>query len=736
MMRRVSGLVAVVGSVTLTGGLVLSGCAHRPTVLDEGTKTEVTSPITGTTDANLTETLPPSALAKPAEGVLIREIKVIEDNGQQGVFAKLSRAPRDVNHFTLENPSRIVIDMAGDGGGPTAQSYAVQNPVIESIGVESHDGKTRVTIGLRQAAIPAYTVDDLNDTLVTFIGEPQGTTQPVREQIVFTQRAVPGGAPPPPPPPPAVAAAPPKAPKPAQPPPPLPPRAVARVEAPHRLHRVTDRGGEGTDAGAGQGKKLYFGQPVSLDLKDADIHNVLRLLGDVSKLNIVATDDVQGKVTLRLFDVPWDQALDIILQVMNLESAQDGNVIRISTVKRLREEREELRRAQEAARDVEPLQVAYLQVNYAKAKKLADLISGAARVLPARTAGGAGGRGGAGFQEDEGVLTSRGSVMVDEFTNTLIVRDVERGVHNAFDLVHRLDIQTPQVLIEAKIVETTTDFARDLGVQWGYFANIGPQTGTSTGVNFPGQIGFGGSGLGQGVGGVPFIADFPAATVIPGMGSALDLALGSLNGDQALDIRLTAAESDGKAKIISRPRVVTLNNVASTIRSVTILRVRLPGTGTVVNTGAGGTAGTATTATEKIETGITLVVTPQVSSDGFVLIDLFAKSSTADFTREVDMIPTEIAREATSHILVRDGQTFVLGGIYRDQASDNVRGMPFFMNIPGLGWLFKTTSKQDRREDLLIFFTPRVIGGSSFVKGQPTAGELWEQRNESDIPTG
>src|SRR5262249_5459915 len=156
-----------------------------------------------------------------------------------------------------------------------------------------------------------------------------------------------------------------------------------------------------------------------------------------SKLNIVATDDVQGKVTLRLFDVPWDQALDIVLQVMNLESNQDGNVIRISTVKRLREEREELRRAQEAARDVEALQVAYLQVNYAKAKKLADLISGAARVLPARSLSQGGAHAG-GSSEDEGVLTSRGSVMVDEFTNTLIVRDVEHGVHNAFDLVHRL----------------------------------------------------------------------------------------------------------------------------------------------------------------------------------------------------------------------------------------------------------------------------------------------------------
>jgi len=289
-------------------------------------------------------------------------------------------------------------------------------------------------------------------------------------------------------------------------------------------------------------------------------------------------------------------------------------------------------------------------------------------------------------------------------------------------------VQIPQVLIESNIVEATTDFARELGVQWGYKANIGPQTGTSTGANFPGTIGFGGSGLG-GSGGVPFLADFPAPSVKPGLGSALDLALGSLNGAQALDVRLTALEQKGQGRIISRPRVVTLNNVAATIQSLTILRVRLPSTGTVVNTGAGGSAGTATTATEKIETGITLEVTPQVSSDGFVLLDMFAKSSQADFTRTVDNIPTEITRQATSHVLVRDGQTVVLGGIYRDTTTDNMTGVPWFNSIPFLGWLFKTEAKSKRREDLLVFLTPRVMKtGASAAEPLPTAAQLWEQR--------
>ena len=363
-------------------------------------------------------------------------------------------------------------------------------------------------------------------------------------------------------------------------------------------------------------------------------------------------------------------------------------------------------------------------MNYAKAKKLGELVNGSGR--SGEGGGGSSGRGRS--EEQEGVLTSRGSVMVDEFTNTLIVRDIDRGIRNARELVKRLDVQIPQVLIESNIVEATTDFARELGVQWGYKANIGPQTGTSTGANFPGTIGFGGSGLG-GSGGVPFLADFPAPSVKPGLGSALDLALGSLNGAQALDVRLTALEQKGQGRIISRPRVVTLNNVAATIQSLTILRVRLPSTGTVVNTGAGGSAGTATTATEKIETGITLEVTPQVSSDGFVLLDMFAKSSQADFTRTVDNIPTEITRQATSHVLVRDGQTVVLGGIYRDTTTDNMTGVPWFNSIPFLGWLFKTEAKSKRREDLLVFLTPRVMKtGASAAEPLPTAAQLWEQR--------
>lgn len=712
MTRAGSGLLGVVRGLTVAGALLaLAGCAPKPAELDDGAARERAA-IESSEEVNTVSVA--DVPAADADVLLIRELKIIDDNGQQGVFAKLNRPPSDVSHVVLSNPSRLLIELSGPTGeNIIAERYAVENPLIEQVQLGSDPGKIRLTLLLKGSTAPTVSVDDLKDTIVAFVGEPAGTQEPVRESIVFTQRAVPGIAPAPAP----VA-------MPVAPPPPAPMARITEAPPPPPPPAVQVT----TESSHARPKKLYYGQPISLDLKDANVHNVLRLLADVSGLNIVATDDVTGTITLRLNDIPWDQALDIILQAQNLESVHEGNVLRVSTVKRLREEREEQQKAARAAQTVEALQVAYIQVNYAKASKLASLIAGSDRPQ----AGGSRGFGGrSDIDEEFGVLSRRGSVMVDEFTNTLIVRDIDRGIRNARDLVKRLDVQIPQVLIESNIVEATTDFSRQLGVQWGYNANIGPQTGTSTGSNFPGTVNFGGSGLGTGSGGVPFLVDFPAkGNFAPGTGSVLDLALGSLNGAQSLDIRLTALEQKGQGRIISRPRVVTLNNVAATIQSLTILRVRLPSTGTVINTGAGGAAGTAQTATEKIETGITLEVTPQVSSDGFVLLDMFAKSSQADFTRTVDNIPTEITRQATSHVLVRDGQTVVLGGIYRDTQTENMNGVPWFNAIPGLGWLFKSEGKDKRREDLLVFLTPRVLKGSSGSLGNlPSAQTLWENRD-------
>lgn len=447
-------------------------------------------------------------------------------------------------------------------------------------------------------------------------------------------------------------------------------------------------------------------QRISLDLKDADVRNVLRLIAEVSKLNIAATEEVQGKVTLRLFDVPWDEALGIVLRAVGLDLQQEGNFVRVSTLKRLREEREELQKARMAQATGDPLQTVYLRLNYAKAEHIAEILAGPSGMAdPAAVSGAVATRA--------GPLSERGSVVADDASNSVVVRDVAAGVEAARELVRELDVQTPQVLIESRIVEATSDLGRDLGIQWGYKYERSEANGHPTGSTFPHEIGVGGSGLGSGTSGLPWVADFPAANVIPGMGSAVGAVLGGIDDVHTLEVRLTALERDGKAKVISRPRVVTLNNVPATIKSLTVLRVKLPSSGTVVQTGAGSaTSGAHSVATEKIETGIVLVVTPQVSADGFVMLDLFAKSSQADFTRTVDEIPTEISREASSRVLVRDGQTVVLGGIYRETTANQNTGVPFLRDVPVLGAMFRSSGTTNRREDLLVFLTPHIVDSS------------------------
>ncbi len=457
------------------------------------------------------------------------------------------------------------------------------------------------------------------------------------------------------------------------------------------------------------GERQYTGQRISLDFKDADIQNVLRILADVSGLNIITTEEVQGKLTMRLVDVPWDQAFDAILRAKNLDSIREGNIIRVSTVDQLKKERDALRAAEEAQKQVEPLEVKYIKINYAKAdEKLVKKV-----------------------QE---VLTERGTTTWDERTNMVVVRDIARGVAAATELVRQFDTQTPQILIESNIVEAQKSFLRDLGIQWGVNNKVGPGTGNSTGLNFPGTINGGGvlaGGKNSPATSIPFIADFPAANVGPGAGSAYDLLLGSIDGSMTLDARLTALETDGKVKVISRPRVVTLNNLPATIESLRILRVRLPSTGTVISTGAGGAAGSAQTATEKINTGITLTVTPQVSSDGFVFLDVFAKSSTLAPSSSPDNIPDEVSRQAESHVLIKDGETFVLGGVYQETLNRADTGIPYLRSIPVLGWAFRNHSDKDERQELLVFITPKTVvgrGGSEVLAQLPSAADLWQNR--------
>ncbi|MCC6220237.1 MAG: type IV pilus secretin PilQ [Deltaproteobacteria bacterium] len=441
-------------------------------------------------------------------------------------------------------------------------------------------------------------------------------------------------------------------------------------------------GSDVTGVRSADGAKVYVGRLISLDLQDTDIDNALRIIAEVSNLNIIAADDVSGKVTLRLIDVPWDQALDVILKTNGLGQVVEGNVVRIAPIEKLRQEREALKQAKQALEELEDLSINYIRVSYARATDIQEQV--------------------------ETVLSERGTVSVDERTNQLIVKDIQKGQEAVMELASKLDLRTPQVLLETQIVESQRGILRDLGFQWNFSYAKSPETGNATGLNFPNSITSGGA-----TGNVanPQAVNFPAV-LTDAAGSAVSAVLDSADGSRMLSARLSALETEGKVRVISRPQVATVNNEEAEIKSVETVRVKLPNSGLSVATGAGATAsGGGSSAFEEIDVGIELHVTPQASPDYYVLLDIFAKSSTFG-DRIVDNIPSTLERQATSTILVKSGQTFALGGVYRIEDNDRIDGVPFLKDVPFLGHMFRRSLVDKGDEELIFFITPHIVEGS------------------------
>jgi type IV pilus secretin PilQ/predicted competence protein len=427
----------------------------------------------------------------------------------------------------------------------------------------------------------------------------------------------------------------------------------------------------------------YTGRLISLDLQDADIDSALRIIAEVSNLNIVAGDGVSGKVTLKLVDVPWDQALEVILKSHGLDKVLQGNVLRVAPVDKLKAERESFKEARVAEEELEPLSVKYMRVSYAKASEITALV--------------------------ETVLTERGTVAFDERSNQLVVKDVAKGLKNVSELVTKIDLRTPQILLETQIVEASRSLSRELGSELGFQYIQSPATGNGTGLNFPSAVSVGGSADPTG-GGITGSA-FPIASSAT-LGSAITMLFDSADGTKSLSARLSQLEQEGEVRIISKPAVATTNNKPAEIKSVEKFRVKLPNGGLSIATGSGAqSAGSGDSATQTIEAGIVLNVTPQASPDYYILLDIKAKSSSFG-AKAVDGIPNEIERSASSSVLVSSGQTFALGGIYKITEQDRVAGVPFFKDIPVLGTFFRSLTTENSDEELLFFITPRIVEGS------------------------
>jgi type IV pilus assembly protein PilQ len=425
----------------------------------------------------------------------------------------------------------------------------------------------------------------------------------------------------------------------------------------------------------------YTGRRIDLDLKDADIHNILRLLADVGRVNIVTADDVQGNVTIRMRNVPWDQALDVVLQAKGLGMVRSGNLIRVAPLATLQKERELRLAAAKQEYELTPLETRLIPVSYAQADE-----------LQARA---------------KDLLSPRGSIAVDERTNVLIARDISGNLNNIEELVRSLDTQTPQVLVEARIVEATSRYVRDIGIQWGGDATFSEATGNPTGIAFPSRVTTAGGNYDQNTNSrglspfqqnVPnpnFAVNLPAATGT-GQGGALGIALGSLDNNFNIGIRLSAAEASGLLRIVSSPRILTLDNRDARISQGTLIpfaQVSAQGVQTTFQ-----------------EAKLQLLVRPHVTADGSISMHVKINRDEPDFNQTSPRgDPTILKREAETDLLVMDGHTAVIGGIYTRNTGRNLDQIPFFGDIPILGVLFQRRRANDTRNELVIFLTPRIV---------------------------
>jgi type IV pilus assembly protein PilQ len=440
--------------------------------------------------------------------------------------------------------------------------------------------------------------------------------------------------------------------------------------------------------GVARVEKIYTGQKATFQYKDIDIHNALQLIAGMSDLNIITSDDVQGKLTMRLVDVPWDQALDVILISNGLAKEQIGNVIRIVPLERMRAEQQERLQIQQGLEKLEPLVSEHVMLNFAVAETVADMLQGS-QSTPEDSQAGASAASGAAEASTTTLLSERGSVYADVRTNTLIIVDTQSSVNNIKRLVEILDKPVQQVLIEARIVEATDNFTRDFGIRWGGGVS---KTG-GTGMGFPSTVAIGSAAGATPTGTRGFVVDLPSAGAALS-GGALGVSLGSLSNIVNLDLELSASEANSDIKIVSSPRLVAANMMKAHIKQGTMVPIVTPGTVETPPT------------TELVEAVMLLEITPQITAGKEILLKILI---TKDAPTTVGGLTGITKKEIDTSVLLKNGETIVIGGIYtrEDNVADD--GVPGLKDIPILGWLFKKNTKQDNRTELLIFLTPRVI---------------------------
>lgn len=424
------------------------------------------------------------------------------------------------------------------------------------------------------------------------------------------------------------------------------------------------------DTGSSSNQK-YTGKRISLDFVNADIHSIFRLISHVSNLNIVTGDDVSGRVTVRLQNVPWDQALAAVLQAKGLGSQKFGNIIRVAPIETIKSEQQSAVEAKRAQEELTELQLLVLPLNYAQASELQAQVTE--------------------------LLSSRGTLQVDTRGNQLIIKETEKRLAQIRELVRHLDKETPQVLIEARVVEASSNFTQMMGIQWGAELQANASTGYSTGLLFPNSVGLSG-GLSRA--GEEQFYSAGADNLLVDMGaeastSGIAFSLGSIPGLIDLDARLSAMESDGYGKVVSEPRITTLDNQQARISQ----GARIP----YLSTSSGGTQ------VQFIEAALEMFVTPHITSDNQVFLDLNISNNRPDFSNLVQGQPAIQIKEAQTNVLVSNGDTTVIGGVFSTSTTYSKDRVPGFHKIPVLGKLFQNSADSVTRDEMMVFITPHIV---------------------------
>ena len=446
-------------------------------------------------------------------------------------------------------------------------------------------------------------------------------------------------------------------------------------------------------------KKTYGGQKISLNFQSIDVRAVLQILADASGKNIVVSDAVNGNITLRLQDVPWDQALDLILHTKGLATREYGNVVMVGTATEIAAEETAEASAQQSLAQVEPLQSAFIQVNYAKAADLSALIKGP------------------GGDTSNSLLSKRGSISVDTRTNTLLVQDTNESITAIRAMIARLDIAVKQVLIESRVVIANNDFTRDLGARLGYsgtkvtngsfLTTSGTLTATDSQVSsfISNQNALAQQAAGGGTGTVlPISFTVPSLTDrlnvnVPAAPAAGSIAFSILRGDSIIDLELSALQSEGQGEVVSSPRVLTADQKLAHIEQ-----------GVQIPYQQASSSGATTTAFK--DAVLSLDVTPQITPDDRIIMDLEVHDDQVGQNVQSatgGTVPSIDTRDVKTQVLVSNGDTIVLGGVYETTQNITTSKVPLLGDLPLLGWLFRNTQTQNNKDELLIFVTPKIV---------------------------